>query len=95
MREAIADDTSGRELTTIIGSLRRKEFNVHTHARLNSAPSGFDATHPRVELLCMKDIFAGKLFGPADVSSANVMRGVVKAIADLEPFGSWLRSHVQ
>ncbi len=94
LREVIADNASGRELTTIIGSLRRKGFNVDTHARLDSPPRGYDATHPRVELLCMKDIFAGKLFGPADVSSAKVLRGVVKAITDVEPFSSWLRTHV-
>jgi uncharacterized protein (TIGR02453 family) len=95
LREAIADDASGRELMTIISALRRKGFKVDTHARLDSPPRGYDATHPRAELLRMKDIFAGKLFGPADVSSANVLRGVVKAISDVGPFGAWLRTHVQ
>jgi hypothetical protein len=43
----------------------------------------------------MKDIYVGKLFGPADVSSAQVLDGVVKAIAHLEPFRAWLRTHVR
>jgi len=94
LREAIADDTSGRELTTIIGSLRRKGFAVDTHERLATPPRGYDAAHPRVELLRMKDIFAGKLFGPADVSSTKMLDGVVKAIGDVEPFRAWLREHV-
>ena len=94
LREAIADDSSGKELITILASLRRKGFDVDTHARLAQPPRGYDAKHPRAELLCMKDIFAGKLFGPADVSSANVLDGVVKAISDVEVFRTWLRTHV-
>ena len=94
LREAIAADSSGKELTTIISSLRRKGFDVDTHARLAAPPRGYDAKHPRAELLCMKDIFAGKLFGPAEVSSAKVLNGVVKAMRDVEPFRQWLREHV-
>jgi uncharacterized protein (TIGR02453 family) len=94
LRQAIADDTSGKELMTIIAALRRKGFNVDTHARLATPPRGYDAKHPRAELLCMKDIFAGKLFGPADASSAKVLDRVVKAIGDVEVFRTWLRTHV-
>ena len=94
LREAIADDASGKELTTIIASLKRKGFGVDTHARLAKPPRGYDAKHPRAELLCMKDIFAGKLFGPADVSSPKVLDGVVKAIGDVDVFRTWLRTHV-
>ena len=95
LREAIADDSSGRKLTKIITSLRRKGFELDTHARLDKPPRGYEPTHPRVELLSMKDIYVGKLFGPADVSSGTVLDGVVKAIADLEPFRVWLREHVR
>ena len=94
LREAIADDTSGRELTKLIALLRRKGFDVDTHARLDKPPRGYDATHPRADLLRMKDIYVGKSFGPEDVSSANVLRGVVKAMAELEPFRVWLRKYV-
>jgi uncharacterized protein (TIGR02453 family) len=94
LRAAIADDGSGRELTAILSSLRRKGFTVDTHARLGAPPRGYEATHPRADLLCMKDIFAGKLFEPADVSSAKVLDGVVKAIGDVEPFRAWVRTHV-
>ena len=94
LREAIADDSSGKELITILASLRRKGFDVDTHARLAKLPRGYDAKHPRAELLCMKDIYVGKLFGPADVSSPKVLDGVVKAIGDVEVFRKWLRTHV-
>ena len=95
LREAIADDASGRELSAIIASLKRKGFDVDTHARLEATPRGYDATHPRADLLRMKDIFAGKLFGPSDASSSTVLDGVVKAIDDVEPFRFWLREHVR
>lgn len=94
LREAIADDGSGRALTKVIASLQRKGFDVDTHARLEKPPRGFDEAHPRADLLRMKDIYVGKLFGPDEVSSANVLRGVARAIAELEPFRVWLREHV-
>lgn len=91
LREAIANDTSGRELTRLIALLRRKGFEVDTHARLDKPPRGYEATHPRAELLCMKDIYVGKSFDPEAVASANVLHGVAKAITELEPFRAWLR----
>ena len=95
LREAIADDRSGQQLTRVIASLRRKGFDVDTHARLDKPPRGFDATHPRAELLRMKDIYVGKSFGAADVASSNVLTGVMKAMAELEPFRVWLRRYVR
>ena len=95
LREAIASDTSGRELTKLIASLQRKGFEVDTHARLDKPPRGYDATHPRADLLRMKDIYVGKLFALEDAASANLPRGVVKAITELEPFRAWLRKYVR
>ena len=95
LREAIADDTSGRELTKLTASLRRKGFVVDTHARLDKPPRGYDSTHPRATLLCMKDIYIGKSFGAGDVSSARLLDGVAKAMAELEPFRAWLRKYVR
>jgi uncharacterized protein (TIGR02453 family) len=95
LREAIASDSSGRKLTTLIASLRRKGFEVDTHARLDKPPRGYDASHPRLELLCMKDIYVGQLFGADAVSSALLLDGVVKAMAALEPFRAWLRKYAR
>jgi uncharacterized protein (TIGR02453 family) len=95
LREAIANDRSGRELTKLTASLRRKGFEIDTHARLAKPPRGYDATHPRANLLCMKDIYIGKLFGAGDVSSSSLLHGVVKAMAGLEPFRVWLRTYIR
>jgi uncharacterized protein (TIGR02453 family) len=95
LREAIADDTSGRELTRILASLARTGFEVDTHARLDKPPRGYDASHPRIELLRMKDIYVGKPFGAEDVSSPKLLRAVVRTITALEPFRVWLRKYVK
>jgi uncharacterized protein (TIGR02453 family) len=95
LRDAIAADSSGRALTKIIASVQRKGFAVDTHARLEKPPRGYEPTHPRAELLSMKDIYVGRQFGPAEVSTANVLKGVVTAIADVEPFRAWLHEHVR
>jgi uncharacterized protein (TIGR02453 family) len=94
LRDAIADESSGRELTKLVASLERRGFEVDTHARLATPPRGFAPDHPRADLLRMKDIYVGKLFGPADVSSSDVLDEVVRAIRDVEPFRVWLRTHV-
>ena len=95
LRAAIADDSAGRELTRIIASMTRKGFEVDTHARLDKPPRGYDAAHPRVELLRMKDIYVGKSFGVREVASANLPRDVARAITALEPFRVWLRQYVR
>jgi uncharacterized protein (TIGR02453 family) len=94
LREAIADDSTGRALMKIVGALRRKGFTLDTHERLATPPRGYDPRHPRVDLLRMKDIYVGKSFGPAEVSSPDVLDEVVRAIRDVEPFGRWLRTCV-
>ena len=95
LRAAIADDSAGRELTRIIAAMTRKGFEVDTHARLDKPPRGYDAAHPRLELLRMKDIYVGKSFGVREVASANLPRDVAKAITALEPFRVWLRKYVR
>lgn len=94
LRAAIADDIAGRELTKVIASMKRKGFEVDTHARLDKPPRGYDATHPRADLLRMKDIYVGKSFGSKEMASTNLPRGVAKAIGELEPFRVWLREYV-
>src|SRR6476659_11407357 len=54
LREAIASDRSGVQLTRVISSLRKKGLEIDTHARLDKPPRGYEATHPRIDLLRMK-----------------------------------------
>ena len=75
--------------------LRRKRYQVDTHERLTSAPRGYPADHPRIELLRMKGIFAGKTFPPASwLSARKALQRIKQVINDVSPLADWLRLHV-
>jgi uncharacterized protein (TIGR02453 family) len=94
LRAAIDRDESGRELATLVTTLRRKGYRVDTHERLGSAPRGYAKDHPRLDLLQMKDIHAGELMPPGRIlSTRNALDRVTRAMKDLKPFAEWIRRH--
>jgi uncharacterized protein (TIGR02453 family) len=95
LRAAIDSGASGRKLQQIVTSLRGKGYRVDTHETLTGAPRGYSADHPRIDLLRMKDIFAGKMFGPARwLATENALGRITRVMSDLEPLRDWLRRHV-
>ena len=95
-REAIVEKASGPRLQKIVTSLREKGYDVETHERLKSAPRGFAADHPRIDLLRMKDIFAGKTFPRAPwLCTTEALDRVRKTIADIRPLRDWIRDNVE
>jgi uncharacterized protein (TIGR02453 family) len=94
-RSAIDSDVSGRLLQRIVTSLRQKRYQVDTHERLTATPRGYAADHPRIELLRMKGIFAGKTFAPASwLSTRTALQRIRRVINDVRPLADWLRVHV-
>ena len=94
-RAAIADDRSGREIHKLVTSLRRKGYRVDTHETLTSTPRGYSADHPRIDLLRMKDIFAGKSFAPEPwLSTRTAVQRIKRVITDITPLSDWIRRHV-
>ena len=93
-RAAVADAESGAALTALVRALRRKGYDVATHDTLASAPKGYDANHPRIELLRMKDIYAGKMLPPDALASSKALERVTCVMSDTEPLAAWLRQHV-
>jgi len=94
-RDAIDDKASGAALQRIVTSLKRKGYQVDTHERLTSAPRGYAKDHPRIELLRMKDIFAGKVLAPdASLSSPRALSRIKRVMSDVRPLMDWLRKHV-
>jgi len=93
-RAAIDRDASGKELVTIIAALRRNGYRVDTHERLASAPRGYAKDHPRLDLLQMKDIHAGLLWGPDAITTRRLLDRTTKTMTDLKPFMGWLARHV-
>ena len=95
MRKAIDDARSGAALEKIVAALRRKGYKVETHDRLASAPRGYQPDHPRIELLRMKDIVAGKRFPrDATLSSKRVVARVKQVTKEVQPLADWLRKYV-
>ena len=94
-RDAIDDKASGAALQRIVTSLKRKGYRVETHERLASAPRGYAKDHPRIELLRMKDIFAGKVLAPdASLSTPRALSLVKRVMSDVRPLTDWLGKHV-
>ncbi len=95
-RDAIADSKSGPELARIVAALRRKGYKVETHEQLKSVPRGYPADHPRVELLRMKDLFAGTSFERAPwLSTPRALTRIKQAIGAVAPLRNWVRHHVK
>jgi uncharacterized protein (TIGR02453 family) len=94
LRGAIADDASGRKIAAIVSGLRRKKYTVGTHETTATAPRGYDADHPRIELLRMKDLHAGKQLPPSALSTRKALDRVVGVMADVKPLSDWLQRHV-
>jgi uncharacterized protein (TIGR02453 family) len=94
-RAAIDDKSSGPRLEKIVTSLRARGYDVETHERLRSAPRRYAADHPRIDLLRMKDIFAGKTFAREPwLSTPKALDQVRKTIAEIRPLREWVRDHV-
>ena len=92
-RAAIAADASGRQLARIVTALRRKGYKVDTHETLKSAPKGYSADHPRIDLLRMKDIHAGKSFKPAAwLSTPKALERITRVMTDVKPLADWLQA---
>ena len=94
LREAIDAEASGRKLASLVTTLRRKGYKVDTHESVESAPRGFRADHPRLDLLRMKDIHAGKMFKPSEIGTAKAVPQVRRAFEDVAPLREWIQRYV-
>ena len=95
LRDVMDYDASGKPLQGIVATLRRKGYDVDSHERLASAPRGYSPDHPRIELLRMKDIFAGKMFEPKPwLSTRRALQRIKRVIEDVRPLAEWIRVHV-
>jgi uncharacterized protein (TIGR02453 family) len=94
LREAIDGEESGKPLAALVASLRRKGYMVGSHESVATVPRGFAVDHPRLELLRMKDIHAGRMLEPGDVSSASAVVRVRRIRDEVAPFRAWLSRHV-
>jgi uncharacterized protein (TIGR02453 family) len=90
-RAAVADDRTGPQLVGIIAALRKGGIGVSTHDSLKRVPQGFDADHPRAELLRYKDIVAWRDWPVAAwLGTAAAKKRVVDTLRATAPLRDWL-----
>ena len=75
--------------------IKAKGIEVSAHEELKSAPKGYPKDHPRIELLRMKDIFAGRSFKPVPwLSTPAALPEIRQVMRELRPFRDWVRQNV-
>jgi uncharacterized protein (TIGR02453 family) len=94
LRAAIDEDSSGRKIASILATLRRKRYYVGTHETTANAPRGYTDDHPRIDLLRMKDIHAGRQLAPSALSTRKGLDRIVSVMNDVKPLGDWLQRYV-
>jgi len=89
-RDAIADDKTGPKLKRILTKLEKDAWEIGGE-QLKTAPRGYDAEHPRIELLRHKQLFAGKLYGFEPVIHTPELVDRVRADwRTLKPMVDWV-----
>jgi uncharacterized protein (TIGR02453 family) len=94
-RESVADDRTGGELEDIIASIRGQKVDVQGHETLKSAPRGYQADHPRVELLRCKGLVAWQEWPAAAwLGTRSAKKRITDFLAATAPLNGWLARHV-
>jgi uncharacterized protein (TIGR02453 family) len=94
LRAAIDDDSSGKALARMLTALKRKKYYVGSHETTAKAPRGYADDHPRIDLLRMKDIHAGRQLPPSTLSTRKALASVVAVMKDVDPLSAWLKRYV-
>jgi uncharacterized protein (TIGR02453 family) len=93
-RAAVAGP-DGAELAAVVGALTTAGIEVHGHETLKTAPRGYSADHPRIDLLRHKGLTTWQHWPPAPwlatADAATRVTGVLRTSTDL---CDWLVSHV-
>lgn len=94
-RAAIDDEKSGAAIVKVIAALRKTRFEIGAMDALKTAPRGYPRDHPRVELLRMKGLTAGKSFPVARwMHTGSAAPRIVEAWSHCAPMNEWLARHV-
>jgi uncharacterized protein (TIGR02453 family) len=90
IRSAIDDDRRGSELERILGALEGDGWERRGD-RLKTSPRGYDADHPRIDLLRHKSLVVGRQHGFEPViHTAGLLDVVRDDWRDLRPLVEWV-----
>ena len=94
-RAAVAHDRFGPELERILAALTGQDFEIGGD-RLKTTPRGYDADHPRIELLRHKSLTAGHPLGFEPVIHTPELLDLVRTDWQrLRPLVDWVAEHVR
>ena len=94
IREAIDNDLHGKQVAAILKKAERAGFEIGGE-RLKTSPRGYDADHPRIELLRHKSITVGRSLGFEQVIHEPALVDVVrKDWRALRPFVEWVAARI-
>jgi len=90
IRDAMADDKTGPALRRTLTKLEKAGFDVGGD-RLKTSPRGFDADHPRIELLRHRTLVVGRSYGFEPVIHTPAVAEMVRADWQaMRPLVRWL-----
>ncbi len=94
-RAAVDDERCGRAVEAIVAGLRKERFDIGSMASLKTAPRGYPRDHPRVELLRLKGLTAGKAFPVARwMHTGGAARRITQVWEAVRPMNQWLAANV-
>jgi uncharacterized protein (TIGR02453 family) len=93
-RTAVAEDRRGDSLRQILDQLTRAGWEIRGD-QLRTAPRGFTADHPRIDLLRRKAVYAMVGFEPDDaLHDRRTLARVRAAWRELRPLNEWVADHI-
>lgn len=95
LRASIAEEATGRQLEGLVAELEAAGFEVGGD-RVKTSPRGYDADHPRIELLRHKTLTLSRRYGFAPfVHTAELLDHVRADWQRLRPLVEWLAARLE
>jgi uncharacterized protein (TIGR02453 family) len=93
-RQSVADDATGERLASIVETIVGAGFET-AGEQLKTRPRGYDADHPRIELLRHKSLMALKSHGAPDwLATPAALDRVRDGWRALVPLSEWIDANV-
>jgi uncharacterized protein (TIGR02453 family) len=94
VRQSIDHEPTGRQLQRILAKLEKAGYEVGGD-RLKTSPRGYDASHPRIDLLRHKSITVGRSYGfDPVIHTPALVDAVRKDWRALRPLVEWVSTRL-
>ncbi|MEP7090422.1 MAG: DUF2461 domain-containing protein [Nocardioidaceae bacterium] len=95
IREAVAEDRRGKQLARIVTRLAKQGWEVGGDT-VKTSPRGYDADHPRIDLLRHKSLTLGRSYGFEPViHTAELLDRVREDWRAARPFVEWVGANAR